>query len=133
MHRKLTRSWLYVAACFAIVLFGGCGPIYDTRYYYTPPQDPHGRFCILQCENLQMQCEQLEQMKVENCNHRARMEQDRCRSDIRRHGREPKPHECPMIGTCSADTEHCENKYRICYQNCGGQVHAEQVCVFNCP
>ncbi len=123
-----------VALMMALLLnLSGCGPIYDTRYYYTPPQDPSAQSCIFQCENMKMQCEQLEMMKAENSNQRSRMDQDRCRENIRRQGREPKSSECQYFSTYSADTERCESQYRICYQNCGGRVHAEQVCVFNCP
>jgi hypothetical protein len=107
--------------------------MYETRYYYTPPQDPGAQSCIFQCENMKMQCEQLEMMKVENSNQRARMDQDRCRDNIRRQGREPNSSECNYFSTYSADNERCEAQYRICYQNCGGRVQAEQVCVFNCP
>lgn len=125
--------WPMLAAfCLALIFFTGCGPIYDTRYTFTPPQDSNARSCIFQCENLKMQCEQLEQMKVENCNYRARLDQDRCRGEIRRQGREPKSYEC-TLDSCFENTEHCEANYRSCYQNCGGRVHAEQVCIFNCP
>ncbi len=132
MARKHPPLRLFWAACLAVFALGGCGPIYDTRYYFTPPSDPHGQACIFQCENLKLQCEQVERMKEENCNMRARMDQDRCLNDIRRKGREPKAHECPLYVSCSANYEHCEAKYRQCYQNCGGIVHTEEVCIFNC-
>ncbi len=123
----------FLLIIFLLLFVSGCGPIYDTRYYYTPPQDPGAQSCIFQCENMKMQCEQLEMMKVENCNQRARMDQDRCRENIRRQGREPKSDECNYFSSCSPDNERCDAQYRICYQNCGGKVHAEEVCVFNCP
>jgi hypothetical protein len=133
--RKKTKSVReFVGACCLLGLVAGCGPIYDTRYHFVPPSDPSARSCIFQCENLKMQCEELEQMRVENCDYRARLDQDRCRAEIRRQGREPKSHECSSLGgSCYANTERCEAKYRQCYQNCGGQVRTEQVCVFNCP
>lgn len=131
-HQKLFMTLSLFFIVF-ILFLTGCGPIYDTRYHYTPPQDPQGMNCIFQCDNMKMQCEQLEMMRYENCMNRAKLEQDRCLDNIRRQNREPKKNECPLIHSCSQDTERCDVQYRICYQNCGGQVHAEQVCVFNCP
>ena len=124
---------ILVASAVSAIILGGCGPIYDTRYSYVPPGNPQGQTCVFQCENIKMQCEQLELMKAENCRNRARLDEDRCKDNIRRQGREPKPSECSQVDFCSADYDHCEERYRQCYQNCGGRVHAEQVCVFNCP
>ncbi len=132
MSQKHTTLWSFLAACLAVFMLSGCGPIYDTRYYFTPPNDPHGQACVFQCENIKLQCEQVERMKEENYNMRARMDQERCRNDIRRHGREPKSSECLTYTSYTANYNHCEAQYRLCYQNCGGKVHTEEVCIFNC-
>lgn len=136
LERKgFTPQYVLIGFIVLAVLLplSGCGPIYDTRYSYSPPHDPQGQSCIFQCENMKMQCEQLEMMKAENCNNRNRIEQDRCRDNIRRQGREPKSSECSFYASCTTDTERCDAQYRICYQNCGGKVYSEEVCVFNCP
>ncbi len=129
------KALMTISLCFIVCasFLTGCGPIYDTRYHYTPPKNPQGMSCIFQCDNMKMQCEQFEMMRVENCMNQARLEQYRCQDNIRRQNREPKKSECPLIISCSQNMERCDEKYRICYQNCGGQVHAEQICVFNCP
>lgn len=116
----------------ALLTLIGCGPIYDTQYQFTPPDDGNGRACIYQCENGREQCTELEELREESCENRAESEYQRCADNIyRRKGRDPKWNEC-YRESCSSDTERCENSYRSCYQSCGGKVRAETVCVANC-
>ena len=108
-----------------------CGPLYETRYSFTPPRDYNGRSCVISCETSRLQCKQLQQMQYNTCEQQSRLEQDRCEFNIRLEGREPKWYECSS-SYCSNDTESCESTYRNCYQLCGGSVIAEDVCVANC-
>ncbi|GEM_PF-704156 len=120
----------------AIVFLGtsaiGCGPMYDTRYTMIPPSSSSGRVCIVQCENSKYQCEELEELRKERCEERAESEYNRCEWQTRRsEGRQPKWYECSR-DSCSADSGKCEQRYRSCYESCGGRVSSETVCVANC-
>lgn len=122
----------FAAGLICAVTFAGCGPVYDTQYQFTPPENESGRTCVFQCETSKEQCQQIQEMRAESCEDRAEYEYERCVDRIyRRKGREPKWHECSKE-TCSADVDRCENTYRNCYQACGGKVRAETVCVANC-
>ena len=125
------RTLLGLHILFLVMAFSGCGPVYETNYSYVPPSDMSAQTCIFQCQNMKMQCEQLEQMQASRCEDRGERERERCEREIRRKGKEPKWYECGST-TCSVDYERCEMNYRSCYVACGGQVNAEQVCVFNC-
>lgn len=115
-----------------VLIIVGCGPIYETRYNFVPPTEPHSAVCLTHCYTGKIQCQQLEQVQLDNCENRAERERYRCEWQIRRDKkREPKWYECGG-SHCSVDEERCEANYRSCYQACGGQVNSEQVCVANC-
>ncbi len=128
--RCLGVKWGFLSV-LVLVFINGCGPIYETRYNFAPPKEPHAQACLFQCQNGKMQCEQLEQMRVERCEWQAQYEQDRCERQHRRKGKEPKWYECGTT-SCSADNERCEANYRSCYAACGGTVTSQEVCVMNC-
>ena len=113
-------------------------PQYQTFYNYDPPKTSEGRACIFQCENTKMQCEQVDQMRVANCQDRAELNFQRCsdraQADYDR---------CKASGEkyCFTDTcrkepcngsGQCDNQYQRCYSICGGQVTSETRCVANC-
>jgi hypothetical protein len=84
--------------------------------------------CIVQCEQMRLQCRQYEELKKQNCenqNQWARAEYERCKHSGAK--------DC-YDGTiwCSTDYDRCEEPYHICYQSCGGQVGTINVCVANC-
>src|SRR5262249_46185968 len=110
-----------------------CGPIYSTEYIFTPPDGSTGNFCISQCEESKFQCEDLENMRNERCEEESRYQEERCRDRVwADKGREPKWYECGG-NSCTADTERCDERYRGCYQACGGKVETVTRCVANCP
>jgi len=100
-------------------LITACGPIHQTKYFYTPPSSVEGRTCLFQCENNQIQCEQLEEMKQESCELRAELA---CNNQ----------ENCSRPRICRANLKRCEQVYRNCYQACGGTVQSQQVCILNC-
>lgn len=107
-----------------VLLLGACGPIYETQYSYTAPEGPQGQMCVSQCEMHRMNCEQLEDMKKQNCDANAAREYDYCRY----HTDEKYCYQ----ESCSVDYSRCERLYNTCYQGCGGRVDAHQVCVAFC-
>ena len=127
--KKSLVSLLGIALPAAFVT--SCGPMYETRYDYIPPEGNTGRACIFQCETVKMQCEQIEDMREQNCEERAEWERLRCEDDLRRRGKKGKWYDCSS-SSCSSDTARCDENYRRCYQSCGGSVKTTQVCVFNC-
>lgn len=118
----------------SILLLGlwGCGPIYDTRYTFSPPQSSEGKTCTFQCNQIKLQCQQLEDMNNDRCQRDSERERRDCEWEIRMtKGREPKWYECGG-SSCSVDYARCEETYRSCYESCGGKIVAERVCVMNC-
>ncbi len=118
---------------FLVVAMSGCGPMYETSYQLTPPKSSQGQTCVMQCENMKLQCENLAEMKKQMCEDRSAMQVERCEAEIyRKKNRDAKWGECSASQSCSDDTERCLKQYHNCYQTCGGKVKAEQVCVMNC-
>ncbi len=119
-----------ITALLALSL-SACGPIYDTRYSFIPPESQVGRACIYQCENGRQSCLQLEQIKYDNCLDRSRYEQERCQNQLEWEGKKEKWYDC-LGESCSNDTDRCDQNYRSCYLSCGGDVKEENVCIANC-
>lgn len=107
-----------------LVAIIGCGPMYETQFFYTPPDSPQGQVCASQCEMNKINCEQLEDMRKENCEYRARQEYEDCL----RYRYDDYCYE----ESCSADYTRCERMYNSCYTACGGKVTSQQVCVAFC-
>ena len=124
---------LVISFCLA------CGPVFRTNYTFSPPETESGRACIFQCENNKLQCEQLEDAKVDRCEAESSRDYERCERNKEYQydygkGREKCVRNCYCSRRwCSkANYERCAAKYRSCYQTCGGLVHSETVCVRNC-
>jgi hypothetical protein len=126
----------YGTLLLLIVALMGCGPVYQTDYIFRPPEDYNGRNCILQCDNMKMQCEQSAEMSYQDCEHRNAIEYDHC---MRREKVYNKKGDCIENCYCSQDTwscsrdfSRCDLNYRQCYRNCGGTVLEQNRCVSNC-
>jgi len=117
-----------------LLLLTGCGPIYETRYDLLPPTDDAGRFCTVECERVKLDCRRLEDRKYQQCNRdRQDAEADYQRCLDRNKNDSGKCKRLSNKTYCrAANYEACDADYRRCFQNCGGQVHSRQVCVFNC-
>lgn len=117
------------------LLLASCGPIYETNYRYTPPNDPLSRPCISQCLADKGQCRNTAELKAENsrlrCERDSRDDYERCLGNAKgEQGRAS----CSRRN-CGQDANYgfCEADYRTCFQSCGGSVDEERLCTFNCP
>lgn len=128
----MTEKYRYFFGIAVMVLqLVGCGPIYDTRYTFTPPANETGRVCVNQCENSRFQCQQLIELYSRQCEDMGRREQQRCQWQLALQGKKEKWYDCPSP-SCDSDTSRCDEQYRGCYQACGGRIDAQTVCVMNC-
>lgn len=115
-----------------LLLLSACGPIYETRYDFTPPRDERGRSCTYSCETMRQSCTSMQRQTQWQCERMAEQQESLCESQIRwSEGREPKWYECSRP-SCTADEEMCNSQYRACYQGCGGDIRSYQVCTMNC-
>ncbi|MDC0358915.1 hypothetical protein OAO01_08870 [Oligoflexia bacterium] len=127
----------FTPGLFLSVLLVACSPVYRTDYAYIPPTSAQGKTCIFQCENTKIQCIQLEEMRYERCLDRADREYDRCERN-KRYGYNKKGEwECQdncycFRSSCTLNESRCEERYRSCYQTCGGKVEGNTYCVSNC-
>ncbi|MGF1547206.1 MAG: hypothetical protein ACFCUG_07750 [Thiotrichales bacterium] len=113
----------------------GCGPVYKTVYHFEPPRDDNGIRCVLQCEETLRECSVAEDLRDENCRREqqvAELEHQRCRDLARAAGR--KDDVCPRSYVSCVGGRHarCDENYRRCYENCGGQISSQQVCSMFC-
>lgn len=123
------------------LLLISCGPRFRTDYQLTPPKSSSGRQCIFSCQSRLQECEAKDEYAYQNCLNRAESTYQVCEA-----GKQMGPD--PVLGWmtplcikncyCSRDYcsrpsgEHCKQRYHECYQNCGGTVTANTVCVANC-
>ena len=121
MERNIIRLALLISL---LGLQLGCAPVYRTFYSFTPPTSSEGKMCVMQCENTKVQCEQIADMKAENCRRDARSELDKCKAEGSKY--------CPEQA-CEANYAKCNERYNSCYSVCGGRVEAESRCVRHCP
>ena len=118
-------------------LLSACGPIYKTEYAYSPPKSSMGNMCISQCINNKGMCEQMCQMRNENCRTRSRQDalyqyevyKSKQLAKGERVDRDPSYFENSFGCNTSCD---CNPTYNACYSSCGGQVLERKVCVAFC-
>lgn len=133
-RRSLSKLGLFIALAF----LASCGPRYETIHEYAAPQSAEGRQCVFQCENTKLQCAQLEDMRLLNCQDRAENTYERCQLTS-----ELKYNSCLATGGKYCIREYCvkqtcgyrgtcTNQYNRCFGICGGEVTTRQVCVANC-
>lgn len=128
----------------SLALFG-CGP----QYVYTPPTTTEGRACVAQCQTTQASCRVYQDRQgsaeAERCRQEASYQFGQCQHDLEvqytaclRFARsdadqascdkDHKKHAC-FEQICPSGTGQygvCDQDYRGCFQNCGGQVGVVQ-------
>ena len=121
MFRKDKIAAFFFLSFFAYSTSGIAGWFSDD-YKFTPPATAEGKTCIEKCEEKQDGCKTDTENKAEKehqeCNSKAEAEYNAC---LR--------YSCNRA-TCSkgfcikqfVSTSSCSEKYRTCYQNCGGTV-----------
>ena len=133
------NSYKLMMLAFVLIFFAcSCAPRYRTTYDFTPPTSEQGKTCVFQCENTKLQCEQLQEMKLQNCRDREDLKQQKCQDKAEKEYERCKAKgnqicfqaACP-ISECYKGTK-CETQYRRCYQTCGGKVTSTRSCVANC-
>jgi hypothetical protein len=116
-----------------------CGPIYQTQYSYVPPRSPMGNMCLAQCIQGKSMCEQMSQMRSDSCRMQSRQDA-MFRYQVYRDGqiargqpihRRPNDFDYGSFG-CNSSGDTCTHNFNMCYQSCGGQVMAQQVCTAFC-
>lgn len=126
------KKFLYLVLLLTI---SACGPIYETRKNYIPPQTNNGRFCANQCLT-----------ELNNCYFRCEQDKTSCQTleDIKRYTeviirdnakREQAYNKFPVSPRSCSDYEckkRCDQNRDYCHTNCGGQVHTYSVCTAFC-
>lgn len=80
----------------------GCSPIYTQNFQYTSPHSEGGKSCAARCLKTKNLCEQMYAMRHNMCHIRAQ------------------------------DIFDCVPTYNKCYENCGGKVYEQRVCLAFC-
>ena len=108
---------------------------------YTPPENPGGRMCTLQCGEARAYCDQSCNLKFRSC---IRVVQTQAMVDYDKYTQDQYAAHQPIEfkardferdnicdtakNMCSDD---CETTYGVCYKNCGGTITAPS-CSFLC-
>ncbi|WP_296223964.1 hypothetical protein [Ralstonia sp. UBA689] len=121
IHRNHSALWV------ALALF--CTAC--TSYRYIPPQTAAGRQCVTTCETNKQICtagkEQTAAVKTQACETRRATQLSSCLA-LAGSDKGAREQCAKKSGYCStyADTSACEESYRACYVQCGGQVVLEE-------
>ena len=130
--------WAIIIILSAIFIQGCATPQHDTFYSYIPPKGAEAKACIFQCSMTESQCEQLDQMRLDNCESARNNRLQACENR-----NQAAYDNCVNSGQqncfkawCSENectsSSNCKTKYNSCYTTCGGVVSSETRCVANC-
>lgn len=118
-------------------LLFGCGPIYKQEYSYVAPRTTAGTMCISQCVQNKNMCEQMCQMKNDNCRAQARADAayqfEAYKQERYAQGKKIEKSFSNFDNSyaCS-DTCNCRPTFNGCYSACGGQIVSKKICVAFC-
>lgn len=130
-------SSIFILAIITLVLTA-CGPIYKKQYAYVPPASNMGKMCTAQCVQNKNSCEQMCQMRNDNCRMQARQDamyqfeiyrSDRLKQNL---PVEKSINDFDRGSFGCQNTCGCSATYRSCYAACGGEVLERNVCVAFC-
>lgn len=123
---------------FFLVLLSGCQKVYETQYNFNQPTSEVGQQCITKCQRIKAVCEKNCQGGIDACLKRAKA---KSLADFDRYAKDRQEKGLPITKDsnsfynplqCSDEFCQCDGDYRACYELCGGDVEAKQVCVKNC-
>lgn len=134
------RSIRLTAALMLAAIVAACGPMYDTQYFFTPPSDAAGRQLAGQCRVMSKMCAQNCELRESACRAEARED---AQYEYNRYVRQREKEKAKIKKSlssfvndshCSSSAceNDCEEEYRSCYVEAGGQVRSKQVCVAFC-
>ncbi len=133
--RRLTP--LLSLIVLASLLFG-CGPIYQREFAYVAPPTSMGKMCTAQCIQGKNACQQMCQMRNDNCRAQARQDAyfqyEEYKRERHREGKEVEKSVSNFdYGSFNCNQScNCTPTYNACYSACGGQVLEREVCVAFC-
>ena len=130
---------------FALTVFlVACSPVYRTDYTLTPPSSWEGKGCVQRCEDLRLQCEDMQRAANDACRDRAERSYATC-IDQQRFERDPETKVSKCVANCSCYKESCSSlsnrklddtvcqaRFYSCFEMCGGKVQADRICVAHC-
>ncbi len=125
---------LFLAALFLT----HCSPVYRTDYTYYPIKGRQGQMCSNTCLVAKQSCVQSEQQNYQNCVNQANFQYQMCQNAKVYAYDDDGDWVCVDNCYCyrpscsSPKIAFCEETYKECYLNCGGEVSATTACVSNC-
>ena len=134
------RNYIF-AAFFAITLFAlsNCfGPVYETRYTYDPPVTTEGRMCVNQCQQMSTICKQNCKLNLQQCETNALLQaQIEYQNYVNRRnlaGKSIKRTIESFRRPCydNGCSNECDQNFRFCFMNCGGQIREHTICTAFC-
>lgn len=154
----ILKKFFKFGMLFSLICLNSCGPMYNTRYHYTPPSNFNGMQCINQCLSNKSYCQSNCSANNQSC--KANLQWLKIGETTARIIEGPRYHRYghynpyyyqPYYNSAADDlsreynsgmaqcrreqtycTKQCESNYNDCYQNCGGQVLVETYCYANC-
>ncbi len=142
---------IFVLLIFFLI---SCGPIYETRYNYLPPNDSEGRSCVnyclqgksscqMSCQNNKNTCSTISSVASMFTGSYSKDIKSKCKSkshggitDTKCEGSSFGVSAPKVTADCNEDykdcIDSCNDNYNNCYTNCGGTVNPYQVCTAFC-
>ncbi len=139
---KLPSKARLTALLLSALLLASCQPVYKTGYNLTPPVSAEGRYCVSQCQNSKLLCEQAGRSEHEVCLAREKADAERRYADYRveriKQGKKVErtlssfdtSYRCGY--SSKRYTDSCEPDFVGCFANCGGGVTPYTYCSAFC-
>ena len=142
MENRLSGGGLLLALALPLLLLTACQPVYKTGYNLTPPASAEGRFCVSQCQNSKLLCEQAGRSDRDACLAKEQADAERRFADYRvertKKGKkiEKQLSDFDYSYRCGYSdaryTKTCEPDFVACFANCGGTVVPYTYCSAFC-
>jgi hypothetical protein len=134
-----TRTFQTCATFLAVLaVLSSCSPVYQTHYNYYPISGREGQMCSNTCLVARQSCVQNEQQRYQACESQANLQYQMCELSKVYNYDSKGNWVCVVNCFCfkpscaSPSIGSCEEFYKDCYLNCGGEVVATTSCVSNC-